>query len=291
MAELVEDAHGMNGDAKFYVPEELTPLFFTPCYASLTDEQRLSYNRLHGLYFLEQIIFFEQCQGRPGLCWLIKHAPTDALRREAEDFMAEEDAHSAWFRELLRNVEPETYSHTDFHRIGTPAWVQWLTRRLGAGIAWLPALLWLQLIAEERALHFGRCYVRDAEQIDSRFLAVQRRHLADEPGHIRRDILFIEWLWPATPGWLRQINAWLMEWLLREFFLLPKRSGRRVVMEWLSQHPELDAKRSNILNDWQQLGQNHDFMRSLYPRAVLPKTAALASRWPELKFMETFLTD
>lgn len=281
----------MSGDSKYYVPEELTPLFFTPCYALLTDEQRLSYNRLHGLYFLEQIIFFEQCQGRPGLCWLIRHAPTEELRREAADFLAEEDEHSAWFRELLREAEPETYARTDFHRITAPAWVQWLTRKLGVGISWLPVLLWLQLMAEERALHFGRCYVRHAGQIEPRFLEVQRRHLADEPGHIRRDVLFIEWLWPATPVWLRRVNAWLLEWTLREFFLLPKRSGKRVVMEWLSRHPELDPKRSEILTDWQLLGSSSVYMRSLYPRTALPKTAELASRWPELKFMETFLTD
>lgn len=281
----------MNDDALLYIPEELTPLSFTPCYAFLTAEQRVSYNRLHGLYFLEQIIFFEQCQGRSGLLWLIKNAPTEDLRREAKDFLVEEDEHSSWFRGLLREVESETYAHTDFHRIDTSAWVQWLTRSLGAGVAWLPALLWLQLMAEERALHFGRCFVRHAEQIDPRFLAVQRKHLADEPGHIRRDLLFIEWLWPATPSWLRHINARILEWLLREFFLLPKRSGKRVIMEWISFHPELEPRRSEIFKDWQELEQNPEFMRSLYPRAALPKTAALASRWPELKFMETFLTD
>jgi hypothetical protein len=291
VAEVVEAARIMNNHAQFYVPEELTPLFFTPSYARLTEPQKISYNRLHGLYFLEQTIFFEQCQGKPGLLWLSRHAPSEELKREAADFLAEEDAHSTWFRALLREVEPGTYAHTDFHRIGATKRVQWLTRKLGAGIAWLPALLWLQLMAEERALHFGRCYVRHAGQIDPRFLAVQRRHLADEPGHVRRDVLFIEWLWPATPAWLRRINARFLEWLLREFFHLPKHSGKRVVMEWLSLHPELEPQRSAILDDWRQLGCNPDFLHSLYPRAALPKTAALASDWPELSFLKTFLTD
>ena len=56
------------------------------------------------------------------------------------------------------------------------------------GVRVFPALLWLQLIAEERALYFGRAFVEHGDEIDPRFLAVQRRHLADEPGHIRRDV-------------------------------------------------------------------------------------------------------
>jgi hypothetical protein len=287
----VEDARNMNDDALLYIPEELTPLFFTPGYSKLTNAQRATYNRLHGRYFLEQTIFFEQFLGKQGLQWLAKHAPSADLRAEAQDFITEEDQHSAWFRELLREIEPQTYAKSDFHLLAASRFQGALMSKLSASVSWLPALLWLQLMAEERALHFGRCFIRHAEQIDPRFLAVQRKHLADEPGHIRRDLLFIEWLWPATPSWLRHINARLLEWLLREFFLLPNRSGKRVIMEWLSLHPELEPRRSEILQDWKELEQNSDFMRSLYPLSALPKTAALASRWPELKFMETFLTD
>ncbi len=274
-----------------YVPEELTPLFFTPSYASLTKEQRVSYNRLHGRYFLEQTIFFEQFLGNQGLQWLAKHAPSADLRCEAEEFIAEEDQHSAWFRELLREVDPQAYAKSDFHMLAASDLQQALMSKLSASVSWLPSLLWLQLMAEERALHFGRCYVRHADQIDPRFLAVQRKHLADEPGHIRRDLLFLEWLWPTTPAWLRRLNAWLLEWLLREFFLLPKRSGKRVLLEWLRLHHELEPKRTTILTEWQQLKFNQQYIKSLYPRVALPKTAALASSWPELKFMEAFLSD
>lgn len=286
---MVEDAGIMN--TQLHVPEELTPLFFTACYATLTDAQRASYNRLHGLYFLEQTIFFEQFMGKPGLRWIMHHAPTAELRREAATFIAEEDAHSSWFRALLREVEPQIYAERDFHFLGASKLQQTLMSWLSAGVAWLPALLWLQLMAEERALHFGRCFVRHATDIEPRFLEVQRKHLADEPAHIRRDLRFLDWLWPATPAWLRRINARLLEWLLREFFLLPKRSGRRVVMTWLAAHPELKSKRDAILREWDGLGQNVAFIRTLYPRTALPKTAELASAWPELNFMSTILTD
>ncbi len=277
--------------ALLYVPEELTPLFFTPSYASLTNEQRVSYNRLHGLYFLEQTIFFEQFLGKQGLQWLAKHAPSADLRCEAQDFIAEEDQHSAWFRELLREINPHAYAKSDFHLLAASDLQQAMMSKLSASVSWLPALLWLQLMAEERALHFGRCFLRHADEVDPRFMAVQRKHLADEPGHIRRDLLFLAWLWPTTPAWLRRVNVWLLEWLLREFFLLPKRSGQRVLDQWLERHPELSSQRAVILRDWKALSQNARFISTLYPRAVLPKTAELASAWPELSFMNTFLTD
>ena len=276
--------------ALLFVPEELTPLYFTPIYATLSREQQVAYNRLHGLYFLEQTIFFEQFLGLPGLRWMERHAPTPELQKEARDFIAEEDTHSGWFRTLLREIDPQTYTTTDFHLLGASAFQQSVTRRLSAGIAWLPALLWLQLMAEERALHFGRCFVRHADTMDPRFLEVQRRHLADEPGHIRRDLLFLDWLWPSTPPWLRRLNARFLHWLLREFFLLPKRSGKNVVLRWLDQNPELQALRPTLLAQWDDLQNNPTFLNSLYPRKALPKTAELASRWPEMKFMDHFLT-
>ena len=69
-----------------FIPESLTPLAWTPLYAGLSGEDRLAYNHLHGRYFLEQTIFFEQLMGRPALDILSKKAPTEYLRREAADF-------------------------------------------------------------------------------------------------------------------------------------------------------------------------------------------------------------
>lgn len=161
----------------------------------------------------------------------------------------------------------------------------------GSGVRRFPAMLWLQLIFEERALHLGREFVSAGAGLDVRFLAVHRRHLADEPAHIRRDVLFIEWLWPATPAWLRRLNARLLLWLLREFFLLPKRSGLRVVETWLRECPELMPRRAEILHAMQALETNDLYLRTLYPRASFPKTRQLAARWPELAGLEHFFTD
>ncbi|MEZ0277452.1 MAG: diiron oxygenase, partial [Roseimicrobium sp.] len=263
-------------DAQLFVPESLTPLAFTTVYPTLTATQRRRYNQLHGLYFLEQLVFFEQIMGRPTLAWLARNSPTPALRSEAEHFIAEEDAHSSWFRGLLREIEPVHYASRDFRLLQISSTARSLMKLPGRAVRFFPALLWMQLIFEERALQFGRAFVASGTALDPRFLTVHRQHLADEPAHIRRDILFLEWLWPATPGWLRRINARLLLWLLREFFLLPKRSGWRVVQTWLEEFPELQKRRDEIQQAMTDLEKNEAYLLTLYPKASFPKTRQLA---------------
>jgi hypothetical protein len=276
---------------KRFIPESLTPLAWTPFYASLDPADRIAYNRLHGLYFLEQTIYFEQLLGRPLLEHLARTAATEPLRREAREFADEEDNHSSWFRELLREEKPEWYGRTDFHLLGAKRWQRGLTRWLGTKVEVLPALLWLQLMAEERALYFGRQFLKDDDSLDERFRAVQRRHLADEPGHIRRDELFIEALWGQAPPLIRKANARLLRWLLREYFLLPKRSGWRVVEQWLKDSPHLAPRRPEARQAMSGLATDTAFLKSLYPRRHLPRTATLSQAWQELAFLQRFLTD
>lgn len=289
----VPETHGtpeVEGLKGLFVPELLTPLAFTPLYAELSEVQRRRYNQIHGLYFMEQTIFFEQFMGKPALGWLAHHA-APGLRREAECFIVEEDLHTSWFRELLREIEPLQYAKRDFNLLGVSAVSLRIMGLVSRCIRLFPAVLWMQLIAEERALYFGRCFMEHGEHIDPRFVAVQRRHLADEPAHIRRDVLFLEWLWPATPRWLRWMNARFLCWSLREFFLLPKRSGWRVVEAWLSEFPELDERRTEFKNAMEELEFNQEFIHSLYPRAILPKTRMMAARWPEMLELESLFTD
>lgn len=276
---------------KRFIPEILTPLVFTPLYAALNEEDCIAYNRLHGLYFLEQTIYFEQMMGQPALERLIRLAPTESLRREAQEFAEEENRHSSWFRELLREEKPLWYEESDFHLLGAGAMQRRITRMIGRRVRLLPGLLWLQLIAEERALYFGLQFMNDDDGLDDRMRAVQKRHLADEPGHIRRDELFIEWLWAGAPRWLRVMNARLLHWLLREFFLLPKRSGWSVIEHWLAERPHLQNRREDFRQAMHDLRHNERYLKTLYPRRHLPRTAALSKAWPELGFLETFLTD
>jgi hypothetical protein len=274
-----------------FIPEVLTPLAFTPVYEILTPQQQIRYNQLHGLYFLEQTIFFEQLMGRPALKQLARIAPTPELRSEASRFADEEDIHSAWFRTLLREVAPADYQDRDYFHLGaSKAWRAAMSFA-ASRVRRLPALLWLQLIAEERAVYFGRLFLDNAECLDPRFVAVQRRHLADEPSHIRRDVQFIEWLWPATTAFWRRANARLLRWILYEFFRLPVRSGWRVVRHWMVEFPDLAGRRTEFHAAFESLAGNERFLRTLYPRSVFPQTRSLAARWPEMAWIEEFFTD
>ncbi len=274
-----------------YIPETLTPLSFTSIYQTIPEEARLAYNRLHGLYFLEQTIFFEQIMGKPALRWIIKTAEDPELAKEAMEFLDEEDKHSEWFRKLLRDVRPEIYQDRDFDLLHAPRPAVLALRAVAGSLRWLPCLLWLQLIAEERALYFGRCYVEAAADLDPRFLAVQKLHLADEPGHIRRDEMFIRWLWPRCGPRLRRANAWILRYMLKEWFHLPKRSGWRVVERWLRQFPKLEKRRGEFRTAMDGLQDNQTYLRTLYPRRHLKRTLALAAPWPELAFLDDFVTD
>jgi hypothetical protein len=274
-----------------FIPEVLTPLSFTPLYAALTEAEKLAYNRAHGRYFLEQTIFFEQVLGKPVLSQLIRMAPDERLAETARQFIADENLHTAWFRALLRDVSPETYARRDFHLLAVPVGTQAVARLLGRAVRFLPCLLWLQLIAEERSQYFGNQFIEHGATLDRRFLAVQRRHMEDEAGHILSDETFIEWLWPRCGKSLRSLNARLLKWALREFFHLPKRSGWRVVEHWLRDQPELLARRAEFRVAMTALGENDAYLRTLYPRKWLPRTCALAARWPELQFLEDFFTE
>jgi hypothetical protein len=275
---------------EFYIPEKLTSLVFTGIYTTLSDWQRVRYNQLFGLYFLEQTIFFEQCMGRPALERIEQIAPAH-LRVIARQFIDEENRHTAWFRELLRECDPRRYSRDAFCFVKAGPAALAALRFCARQPRLFPCLLWLQLIAEERAQCYSGAFVAGAETLDPRFVEVQRKHLADEAGHIRWDTELIEWLWPATPLYLRKANAQFLAWLLREFFLLPKRSNWNVVEQFLAEFPELAARKPEFHSAMQSLAQNESYIRSLYPRAVYPRTRRLASRWPELHFLDQFFTD
>lgn len=275
----------------YYIPESLTPLSFTPLYADLSDEDKRSYNHLHGRYFLEQTIFYEQLMGCPALRVIARSAPSETLRKEARDFIDEENEHSSWFRALLREVAPGVYEDREFVMLKAPWLLRWSTRLSSRWIRLFPALMWLQLMAEERALYFGRIFLAHQEDIDPRFLQVQKKHLADEPSHIRRDEAFLQWLWPATPAWLRRMNSRLLRWVIHEFFYLPKRSGWHVVKSWLATRPHLAHRSEEFRQAMDDLAHHAPFLASLYPRKYLPRTNHLAKSWPELAFLDALFTD
>ena len=264
-----------------FIPEHLTPLFFTPSYETLGEEQRLRYNQLHALYFNEQITFFEQAMARHILSALLHRSECASLQESLESFLDEEMRHTAMFRELNRRCAPEFYGTAEHYFIkpppGSVAVLRWLASR-----PWrFPFFIWIMLMQEERAMYYAKQFLRSTEPLEPHFVAVQRKHLADEVDHVRWDEDLLQCLWvPATRA-KRRINARLFAWMMGEFFLGPKRAGLNVVRQLAREFPELLPSLPEMRQQLRSLEHNQQFQLALYARSIVPRTFAHFDRWPE----------
>jgi len=265
------------------MPEHLTPLYHAPGYKRLSEGQRLRYNQLQATYFNEQTIFFESAMARPILTGLLSRKLPAELTRGLKMFIAEEAEHSRMFRELNHRCSPERYGQGDFHFIrlsplaarGLKQWV----RRPGL----FPFFLWLLLIQEERALFCAKEFLHERNRLEPHFLAAQRRHLADEVGHIQWDEQLLDGVWPQTGKLTRRINARLFAWMMGEYFTTPKRSGLRVVSELLKEFPDLQPSWPELRDQILRLGRNQEFNLLCYSRTVTPKAFTRFDQWPEFR--------
>src|SRR5215207_3868474 len=107
-----------------FIPEEFTPLFYRREYQELPDAARLHYNQLHALYFNEQVAFFEQEMLSPALSALSRGSLPAPLLEILQSFFAEEQRHTARFRELNLRCAPEFYSEEPYYfvRLARPLW-------------------------------------------------------------------------------------------------------------------------------------------------------------------------
>ena len=264
-----------------FLPEQLTPLFFTPSYVTLSPSQKLRYNQLHGLYFNEQIAFFEEGVGAELLPALIADSELGALRESLGHFLEEERRHTTMFRKLNRRTAPELYGGVDSYFIQVPAilgaLLGWMTRRP----RWFPMFLWLMLLQEERSLYYSREILKGGCELDPSFVATHRAHLADEVDHVRWDEQLLDQLWANSSPGLRRANATLFRWMLAEFFYTPKRGQVRVLEQLANEYPELGPRLPELRRQMLALRLDKDYRATLYSRRIVPRTFARFDQWPE----------
>jgi hypothetical protein len=222
-----------------FMPHDLTPLSFTPAYDTLTPAQKLRYNQINALYFNEQTMFFEKNLARNILGHFLSRPLPPDLRDGLRQFLAEEEMHTAMFRHLNRLCAPQLYRDRDFHFIQTTPVAAWVLDAISKRPAQFPFLLWLAQLQEERALFFGRAFLKHADTLEPHFVQTQRRHLADEIGHVRWDGILLERVWTKTSPWLRRFNVRLFAWMVRQYFTTPKHTAPRVVAALVAEFPEL----------------------------------------------------
>ncbi len=271
---------------RLFMPEALTPLFFTPVYAGLTAEQRLYYNQLQACCFNEQIVFFESLIGDGVMQALLKENWPPTFARQLRQFWQEEQAHSAMFRRLNRSSRPQWYERADYHfvRFAPPLWafIRWAARHPRL----FPMLLWLMLLQEERSLHYSSEFLRHRQQLEPHFVEAYRLHMIDEAGHVRSDLALLDQWWPSLSMRSRQRNARWLAWVIREFVSGPKRGQWRVIEALLQAFPVLQAQRRWIREQVVALEQNETFQLSLYSRRIVPRSFERFDQWPELQVLE-----
>jgi hypothetical protein len=255
-----------------FIAPEFTPLFHTPAYRLLPSAAQLRYNQLHALYFNEQVAFFEQEMLSPALVALLRCPLPADLIAGLQSFFEEEQRHSAMFRNLNRRCAPEFYgeSASYFIRVAQP-WRALLGAMTHRPLLF-PLVVWLSLLQEERSLFYSKGCLARAHDLEPHFVATHRSHIADEVGHIAWDEELLDWLWPRTSSALRQMNAKLLRWMVREFFLLPKRSGLRVVSQLVQEFPQLDFRALD--RGMRGLKNDAAYLRTLYSRDNVPRSFA-----------------
>ena len=266
-----------------FMPEELTPLYHTRCYGRLDACQQLRYNQLHALYFNEQTMFFEKALARNVLGYFLRQSLPMPLKAGLRQFMLEEEQHTEMFRHLNRTCAPGIYLREDFYFI-EPKWpvaaaLNFVSKRPN----WFPFLLWLMHLQEERALFFGKSFLKNAEALEPQFVAVQRKHVADEVGHVAWDEALLDWVWPKAGLVHRQFNSRIFAWMIEEYFSTPKRAAVRVVGELVKEFPELGPEYAGICGELLALGRNVEYRKSLYCIENVPNTFKRFSACPEFQ--------
>jgi len=272
-----------------FLPEGLTPLAHTAIYGDLTARQRCRYNQLHAVYINEQILFFEKTLAASILTAALRDDPPAPLARSLSTFLADEARHSEMFRAFNRAAEPDRYGARDGYFVRIPPAAERVLRAAGGRPRMLPLFVWLMLLLEERAVHYAREIVRARATLAPAFVALHRRHLADEVHHVRWDQALLDHLWPRAPRLVRRANARLFRWLVGEFFNVPKRASLRVVDELARELPELGPRVPEMRRQMTALAGEVAYHRSLYARHIVPRSFARFDAAPELHAMRRVL--
>jgi hypothetical protein len=146
------------------------------------------------------------------------------------------------------------------------------------------------LALEERSLEISRrCLRMSAEQIEPRYLAIYRAHLAHEVRHVQIDWHLIDRFYATRPAALRRVNALLFREAIRRFFLPPTRAASRVVARLVDEHAELMPLRAAMIRQLGDVGRDPAYHKMMYSRESTPITFSLFDRFSEFHAMRGVL--
>ncbi len=270
-----------------FFPARLTALAHVPSWDLLEARHQLRYSQLYALYLNEQTVFFEELLATNVLPALYQRPDRIGaeLAADLRRFEAEERRHSRWFRELNHQVEPGRFLLDEGSYVFIPADARtrtvttWFARRPFM----FPCWIWLMLIQEERSIAVARECLKEGALLEPDFLALHRKHMADEIDHVRWDLQLVERVWLPMPRWKRRLQARLFGVLMSEFFTAPKRSGKAVLQALIDEFPELQTIGPQLQRELAGLATSHAYHASLYSRTITPRCFAMFDELPEFR--------
>jgi hypothetical protein len=279
--------------SRWFFCETLTPLYYTPTYATLTPEQRRRYNQLTGMLSNELILRLETGFLDTALDAVVRRNGgvgsedlIEALRRFRDD----EQRHAEGWRRLNLLSEPEWYRTGQRRLVYVPAALDVVAHALARHPFACPVVFWIQLVQEERSIEISRrCLRMSRDVIEPRYAAVYGEHLRDEVRHVQLDCHLIERFHASQSLAMRRVTAALFRWVMANMFLRPSRSAVRVVQALVAEHPELHPLRPTMVRELRALTSNAEYQQMMYSRRTTPITFALFDRFSEFHSMRQVL--
>lgn len=265
-----------------FLPERFTPLFHTPAYHLLQDQEKLRYNQLCGLCMHEYTIFFEEEVSRAHVS-LSSGSISPSLQAMLVRFVQDETRHAAAFRAFNQRCAPEYYSRGIYFisRLSSPA--RAIVNAMASRPLLFPCIFWLFILHEEKLMNLELEVDRCAASLDPSFVALHRTHCADETDHVswQEELLHVAWV--SNTAWIKHLNAAIFAWTLENLFLVPRRSALRIIDVLAGEFPRLSPLVPQLHSSLRALADDKSFRLAWYPAESLRTTFALFDQNPEMQ--------
>ncbi len=281
---------------RFFICPTATPLYYTSLYRKLSEEQARRYNQLTALSFNELIMALERSiapvlfAALRGAAWFHRTDPPSELVDYFEFFEAEERRHLRMWQALNQLAEPKWYEGENVHFFQTRTRPSSMLRTLCSRPHLVSTVLWIMLLQEEMTMELARRCARSClEPLEPRFGEAYRLHVEDEVRHVQIDWYVIEHLRAAQSPRVRRLNARIVRFLVKTFFLAPRRLAVKVAKELVREFPSLRPSLSRMQRELKGLGSDLEYQHMMYSRRSHPISFHLFDCYPEFEAMRHVL--
>ncbi|HLF58642.1 MAG TPA: diiron oxygenase [Alphaproteobacteria bacterium] len=263
---------------KFWVPENMVPLWGSPEYESLSDAQRLRYNQYYALQKSEYFIWLERYLVMAPLAKILAGGvPHGSLVKLLESFIADEEGHNASLQHLIVTARPDLYKNRVFYFVAPSPKFRLVTAAINLAPRTLSGWVLFAGAIEENTILTSQCYRQAGDKVDRLFAEVYMLHAQDEARHCKFDALLAEWLIADQTGWRKHVNAKVLELIFITYFD-PSWGFDRPIQQLAADFPELRGRELAMIRRSQE-AHAPATASILIDGAVAPLTSKNAERY------------